>query len=86
MRRLASRSDARELRLGGLAASRRSPSKASAAIAEATSPALAPPMPSATAKKGGAHHERVLVRAALAADVGPARLLDDPQGHRRYSW
>ena len=30
-------------------------------------------------------HERVLVDAALAPDVGPARLLDDPQG-RVYSW
>ena len=44
-----------------------------AASREATSPACAPPMPSAIAKSGGSHDERVLVAPAPAAGVGRAR-------------
>ena len=53
MRRLASRRMRASCTSAGSPESR-SPSKPSVAMADATSPALAPPMPSATAKKGGA--------------------------------
>ena len=50
---------------------------AAAASLDATSPACAPPMPSATAKSGGASDVGVLVAAPLAARVGRGRVRAD---------
>ena len=57
----------------------------SAAIRDATSPAWAPPMPSATAKSGDGDDEVVLVGLALAPDVGQPGVFDDAQCHGGYS-
>ena len=62
-----------------------SPSNASAAMAEATSPALAPPMPSATAKNGGASTRE----SSLALRWRPTSVLPTCSTIRsasRYSW
>ena len=58
-------------------------SNASIAICDATSPAWAPPMPSATTNTGGARVRAVLVLAPLAAGVGPADGFRCSQ-HRRH--
>ena len=54
----------------------------SAAIRDATSPAWAPPIPSATANNGALGEVRVLVRGPLAAGVGTERQLADAQRHQ----
>ena len=52
-------------------------SKDSTVISEATSPACAPPMPSATTNSGRADEVVVLVALALAAQVGGVELFRD---------
>ena len=59
--------------------------EAAAARREATSPACAPPMPSATGEQRRVEDEGVLVPAADAARVGPACALAQPHRSNRSS-